>query len=245
MNDANIIAVVSIVAGASVTIMSGWFQYRSTRTAQRQDRILSYENRIGERRISAYLDTLRVVLPIKGWLQEYLAGSISVPPTLEIDQELLVSLAAFGSGYVESAVVKMAKDLRSLSGFLEPIAEIAKELGGKRSLKEFETEFAQSAPEAYALWMSFTSGVDLMIKILNIEINDLEQIIRGEVQDVPVPSTKFKETVTILRMVRGLRRVNREFPHLSKSFRDSTISSEADDSSKGKQPPPDGNASAG
>jgi hypothetical protein len=210
--------------------MSGWFQYRSTRTAQRQARLLSYENRIGERRISTYLDTLRVVLPIKRWLQEYIAGNINIPPALEIDQELLVSLAAFGSEYVNNEVADITKSLKQLSGgFSEPLADIYEMHSSNQLFKEFETALAQSKPEAYAAWIAMKSSLEIIVKLLNIQINKLEQVIRHEVQDVSVPSKR-------LGLWRDLWRLNRRLSRESKEFRDSRGVSKSDSSSKGDQP---------
>src|SRR5690349_8901703 len=169
MSDSNIIAIVSIVAGASVAIMSAWFQYRGARMAQRQDRLLSYENRVGERRISTYLDVLGVVLPIKRWTQEYSAGQMAAPPALEVDQELLVNLAAFGSADMNDKMAVLTRRLRSLSGPVGKFAPVFDKVAGK--LEEFEAVLARSEPDTYTAWMTIKSTLSNMVEAINVDIS--------------------------------------------------------------------------
>ena len=180
MSAPNIIAIVSIVAGAIVTITSGWLQYRGTRMAQKQDRLLNYENRIGERRISAYLDVLTVVLPIKKWGQEYTAGQMLAPPALEINQELLVSLAAFGSSDINRLVNQAVRYLDSLRNFFKPFAPAFKKLAAANlKIEDFATFLSREQPDDYTLWVTVKSTLDDLVELATTQIDYLEKSIRG------------------------------------------------------------------
>ena len=160
--------------------------------AQRQDRLLSYENRIGERRISAYLDVLAVILPIRRWGQEYIAGHMITPPTLEIHQELLVSLAAFGSTDVNKQMSRMVSYLETLRGTLKRLSprldKLASVLDKYGGIGEFEVALAREEPDSYVDWTAMKPVLNGPIEVAILQVDYLERLIRGEIQDVPIGS---------------------------------------------------------
>ena|ERR1022692_836360 len=231
MSASSVIAIVSIVAGASVTMMAGWLQYRGTRMAQRQDRLLSYENRIGERRISAYLDVLAVILPIRRWGQEYIAGHMTTPPTLEINQELLVSLAAFGSTDVNRQMNRMVSYLETLRGTLkrigprlDKIVAVFEKFGG---VGEFEAALAREQPDSYADWTAMKPVLNDPIELAILQVDSLERVIRGEIQDAPIDSMD-----EALQFLRSARRAERSSRRLDKILVDRSNEGDSKESTK-------------
>lgn len=231
MSASSVIAIVSIVAGASVTMMAGWLQYRGTRMAQRQDRLLSYQNRIGERRIAAYLDVLAVILPIRRWGQEYITGHMATPPTLEINQELLVSLAAFGSTGVNHQMSRMVSYLDRLRSALkrgarnlDKFAATLEKYGG---IEEFETALAREKSDVYADWTALKPSLYGPIEIAILQVDNLEKLIRGEIQDAPIDSTDINRQI-----LRTLRRSERSARRLDKIPLDRTNEGDSKESAK-------------
>jgi hypothetical protein len=212
MNASNVIAIVSIVAGACVTIMAGWLQYRGTRMAQRQERLLSYENRIGEKRISTYHDVLAAALPIRNWGQEFIVGHMTVPPALEISQELLVNLAMFGSNDVNTLMNQIVKTLESVrftlkqnKADLDKFTAIIDKFGG---LEDFEAALTKEGPQSHAMWSAIKSAFSGAIEMITMQIDHLENRIRGEIQDAPISSMSVS-----FQYWRTQRRIQRSFRH--------------------------------
>jgi hypothetical protein len=218
MTDANTVALASVIAGTSVAALSGLLQYRSTRAVQRQDRLLSYESRIADRRISTYLEVLVAIHPIKTWCEKYKANWISVLPSFQIEQHQLVQLTAFGSREVTNTVAGITQTvslMRSLTEPLRPLFDLilhqAKGEEFDMNLEEYEmklddfvSEVPRLAPDQRASWTQFRSALDAMVETASWQITDLEQQFRSEIQAAPT-----EDTTRLLQTLRALRRMKR------------------------------------